>query len=102
MNLERVWNAEWENGKLNRTNKALGEELIQFRTEKYREIQKRDAIIEKLERCMEPQQVPLPHDRIQKTPNAKSKSVLKKCLSQKAKSRTQKRRNHEGVRGTRR
>lgn len=46
--------AEFDNGRLVRANHALKEELIQTRADTYREVQKREALINKLSRNFEP------------------------------------------------
>ena len=61
--------AEFKTGELIRNNKAFNEELIQTRAEKYREVQKREAVIDKLCRNMNCLAVKPSDDPI---PNAKS------------------------------
>lgn len=86
----RLERAEFKNGELIRAIKALEEELIRTRAEKYREVQKREAMIDKLTRNMDTQGVKPSDSPTPEAKNVRPKMIRKEHHPQAAKIRTRK------------
>jgi len=96
----RLERAEFKIGELIRNNKACEEELVQTRAEKYREVQKRDAVIDKLCRNMDSPAVKPFDEQAPKTKNVRNKMIRKTARPQTVQDPA--RSNHEQDRGSRR
>jgi len=87
---ERVEWTEFRLGEEIRARKAAGEEAVRARAEKYREVQKRDAVIDKLTRNMDSQVVKPPDSPTPRAKNVRPKVIYKEHHPRTAKIRIKK------------